>query len=138
MAFAERLYADLQNKGVRCWFAPHDMRIGEKFRPRIDESIHMYDKLLLILSQNSVCSEWVEAEVEAGLEKEKTLSGTVSVLFPIRLDNAVLESSIGWAALIKRSRHIGDFTCWKQHDEYQRAFNRLLQDPKTEPRKSET
>src|SRR5215211_2573399 len=24
-AFAERLHADLQNNGVRCWFAPHDM-----------------------------------------------------------------------------------------------------------------
>jgi Pentapeptide repeats (8 copies)/TIR domain len=29
-AFAERLHADLQNKGVRCWFAPHDMPIGAK------------------------------------------------------------------------------------------------------------
>jgi hypothetical protein len=29
-AFAERLHADLQNNGVRCWFAPHDMRIGAK------------------------------------------------------------------------------------------------------------
>src|SRR5271157_2378674 len=26
--FADRLYADLQAKGVRCWFAPHDMRYG--------------------------------------------------------------------------------------------------------------
>src|SRR5262249_26215345 len=29
--FAERLYADLQNKGVRCWFAPEDMKIGDEF-----------------------------------------------------------------------------------------------------------
>ena len=26
--FADRLHADLQNKGVRCWFAPHDKRIS--------------------------------------------------------------------------------------------------------------
>ena len=44
-AFAERLHADLQSKGVRCWFAPHDIRIGDRFRARIDESIRMYDKL---------------------------------------------------------------------------------------------
>jgi TIR domain len=25
--FADRLYADLQNKGVQCWFAPHDLPI---------------------------------------------------------------------------------------------------------------
>ena len=28
--FAERLHADLQDKGVRCWFAPHDLPIGAK------------------------------------------------------------------------------------------------------------
>jgi hypothetical protein len=28
--FAERLHADLQNKGVRCWFAPHDLRMVTK------------------------------------------------------------------------------------------------------------
>jgi hypothetical protein len=37
--FAERLHADLQNKGVRCWFAPHNMDIGDEIRIRIDEEI---------------------------------------------------------------------------------------------------
>src|SRR5262249_29986939 len=46
--FAERLYADLQNKGVRCWYAPEDMKIGDEFRSRIDQSIHLHDRLLLI------------------------------------------------------------------------------------------
>src|SRR6266571_2105084 len=54
--FAERLYSDLQNKGVRCWFAPHDMRTGDKIRERIDETIRLYDKLLLILSEWAVAS----------------------------------------------------------------------------------
>jgi len=27
-ALADRLYADLQNKGVRCWFAPHNLQGG--------------------------------------------------------------------------------------------------------------
>src|SRR6185436_4287773 len=42
--FAERLYADLQNKGVRCWFAPEDLKIGDRFQERIEESIRIYDK----------------------------------------------------------------------------------------------
>ena len=33
--FAERLHADLQQKGVRCWFAPNELKIGDRFRPRI-------------------------------------------------------------------------------------------------------
>ncbi len=28
--FAERLHADLQNKGVRCWFAPQDMKTADR------------------------------------------------------------------------------------------------------------
>lgn len=35
-AFAQRLHADLQNNGVRCWFAPHDLPIGAKTRDAID------------------------------------------------------------------------------------------------------
>jgi hypothetical protein len=44
---AERLHADLQNKGVRCWFAPHDLPIGAKTRDAIDKEIKLRDKLLL-------------------------------------------------------------------------------------------
>lgn len=33
--FAERLYADLQREHVRCWYAPEDLKIGDKFRPEL-------------------------------------------------------------------------------------------------------
>lgn len=128
--FAKRLYADLQNEGVRCWFAPEDLKIGEKFRVRIDESIRLYDKLLLVLSENSVSSQWVEKEVETALEKERE-QGKI-VLFPVRLDEAVFETKTGWAADVKRSRHIGDFREWKNHDSYRKAFERLMRDLKAE------
>lgn len=122
----ERLHADLQAKGVRCWFAPEDLKIGDKFRDRIDESIRMYDKLLIILSENSVSSSWVNDEVEAAMEREHREAHTV--LFPIKIDEAVTNTEQAWAATIRRTRHIGDFTRWKDHDSYQKAFNRLLRD----------
>jgi hypothetical protein len=128
--FADRLYADLQNKGVRCWFAPEDLKIGDRFRDRIDESIRLHDKLLLILSENSVSSPWVSDEVEAAIEREHK-EGRI-VLFPIRIDDAVMESEQAWAATIRRTRHIGDFTRWKDRDSYQKAFDRLLRDLKAE------
>ncbi len=128
--FANRLHADLQNKGVRCWFAPEDLKIGDRIRDRIDESIRLRDKLLLILSEHSIASDWVEHEVESALEEERQQGRTI--LFPIRLDDAVMESSKAWAALIRRTRHIGDFREWKNHDSYQKAFDRLLRDLKAE------
>jgi uncharacterized protein YjbI with pentapeptide repeats len=123
--FAQRLYADLQAKGVRCWFAPEDLKIGDKLRPRIDESIRLHDKLLLVLSETSVSSQWVEQEVETALAREREGK---TVLFPVRLDDAVMKSNAGWPALIKNARHIGDFQRWKDHGAYQKAFDRLLRD----------
>src|SRR5215470_2297790 len=127
-AFAERLHADLQNKGVRCWFAPEDMKIGDRLRPRIDETIRLYDKLLLVLSKTSVASQWVEQEVETALARERQQGTTV--LFPVRIDNTVMTLETGWPALIRNTRNIGDFRRWKTHDVYQKAFDRLLRDLK--------
>lgn len=132
-AFAERLHADLQSKKVRCWFAPEDLKIGDKFRVRIDEVIRVYDKLLLVLSENSVGSDWVEKEVETALERERQQKRTM--LFPIRLDDAVMKIETGWPADVRRTRHIGDFTNWKNHDAYQKAFNRLMRDLKADEKR---
>jgi TIR domain/Pentapeptide repeats (8 copies) len=127
-SFAERLYADLQSNGIRCWFAPEDLKIGAKIRPSIDESIRLHDKLLLVLSQHSMASQWVEQEVERALAREHKENKVV--LFPIRLDDAVMDIEEGWSAFICNTRNIGDFTRWKHHDEYQKAFTRLLRDLK--------
>jgi hypothetical protein len=128
--FANRLHADLQNKGVRCWFAPKDLKIGDRFRQRIDEAIRLHEKLLVILSEHSVQSDWVREEVESCLEREHREKRTV--LFPVRLDDAVMHTGEAWAASIRRQRHIGDFTKWKGHDLYQEALERLLRDLKAE------
>lgn len=132
--FAECLHADLQRKGVRCWFAPNDLRIGDRFADRIEESIRTYDKLLIVLSENSVRSTWVEDECRAALEKENRFREEQlldkTVLFPIKLDEAIKEATSQWVCKIRRERHIGDFTRWKSHDEYQKAFDRLLRDLK--------
>jgi hypothetical protein len=58
--FTDQLHADLQNKGVRCWFAPHDVRAGQKLHLQIEEAVRVYDRLLLILSEHSMSSEWVQ------------------------------------------------------------------------------
>jgi hypothetical protein len=41
-----------------------------------------------------------------------------------------MDTGAAWAASIRRQRHIGDFSKWKDHDFYQKAFDRLLKDLK--------
>ena len=129
-AFAQRLYADLQAKGVRCWYAPHDLKIGESILGSIDQGIRLHDKLLLLLSEASVQSAWVEQEVKLALQRERTESHRV--LFPVRIDDAVLTSRATWAALIRADHHIGDFCAWKDHDRYRAVFAQLLRDLRAE------
>jgi uncharacterized protein YjbI with pentapeptide repeats len=133
--FANRLHADLQNNGVRCWFAPHDMRTGEKILDSIDQAIRLRDKVLLILSEDSIQrdsiqSEWVEDEVTKGFQEERRRRQTV--LFPVRLDDAVLTTAEAWATKLTE-RHIGDFRRWKDHDSYKQSFDRVLRDLKRVP-----
>ncbi len=122
-AIAKRLHADLRKKDVPCWFAPHDLQPGTLIFKGIDEAIHLHDKLLLILSQHAVTSSWVELEVHSALQKEKK-SGQ-RVLFPLRLDNTILESETSWARMLQ-PRHIADFTGWQDEAAYQEAFGTLL------------
>lgn len=127
--FAKRLHADLQAKGVRCWLACEDIKIGDEFRNVIDKTIRSHDKLLLILSEHSVESEWVKDEVEQALFSERQRKKN-DVLFPVRLDDAVMKINTGWPSKVHLQRQIGDFTRWRDHDAYSKAFDRLLRDLK--------
>jgi hypothetical protein len=124
--FAKRIHADLQNKGVRCWFAPHDLPIGGKVLDEIDAAIRLRDKLVLVLSKDSIQSGWVEDEVTTAYEEERRRGRTV--LFPIRLDEAIMDTKAAWASKLRMNRNIGDFRRWKDHDHYQEGLERVLRD----------
>jgi hypothetical protein len=124
--FANRIHADLQNSGVRCWFAPHDMPTGAKIWDAIDEAIKLRDKLLLILSENSIGSDWVEDEVQKAFAEERDRRELV--LFPVRVDDAVMETPEPWARKLRDQRNVGDFRKWKDHDAYKQSFAQVLRD----------
>ena len=128
--FARKLHQDLKKAGISCWYAPKDLKIGVKIRVEIDRTIALYDKLLVILSGNSVSSQWVEKEVGAAFEKERDRN--TLALFPIRLDDAVMEIKEGWPADIRRDRNIGDFREWKDEEHYSQSLKRLFDDLKKE------
>jgi hypothetical protein len=50
------------------------------------------------------------------------------VLFPVRIDEAAMDAEVAWAMHVRRTRHIGDFSGWKNHDAYHGALTRLLRD----------
>jgi hypothetical protein len=125
-ALAERLRHDLQERGVRCWYAPKDMPIGARILDTIYSAIRQREKLLLILSNQSVESDWVRDEVERAFAEERDRRD--AIIFPIRIDDAVMHHSAAWAQKIRDTRHIGDFRSWRDEAEYRTALERLLRD----------
>jgi hypothetical protein len=105
------------------------MRIGAKIIDALDEAIRLRDKVLLILSEGAIASDWVEDEVTTAFEEERKREQVV--LFPVRIDDAVMQTPEAWAAKL-RARNIGDFSRWKEHDSYQKGFERLMRDLRVE------
>jgi hypothetical protein len=84
----------LQNKGVRCWFAPHDLPLGAKTWDAIDEAIRLRDKLLLILSKRrgtvehpfGTIKQWMNqgAFLMRGLEKVRGEFSLTALAYNLR------------------------------------------------------
>ena len=70
------------------------------------------------------------------LVKDQKVKRTLLLL--IILDTAIIDmEQDGWPSEVLHTRHITDFTNWKQHDDYQKSLTRLLRDlqPETPSKK---
>jgi hypothetical protein len=132
--FADYLYRDLQERGVRCWFAPHSVKGGKKLHEQIDAGIRASDRLLLILSEASMKSEWVQTEIRKARRRE--VREKIRLLFPISLvpfqalaDWECFDVDTGKDLAIEiREYFIPDFSAWTAHERYREKLTRLLRD----------
>lgn len=68
--FVERLAYDLERVNVGVWYDKWEIRVGDSLIEKIAQGIESNDYLALILSPDSVESEWVKREVNAALMRE--------------------------------------------------------------------
>ena len=142
--FANRLHSRLRDAKARVWFAPEDIKGGEKIYEQIERAIQLHDRLLLVLSENSLRSNWVETEIRKAIETEKRENRRK--LFPIRITD--YETLKKWRcfdadsgrdlAVEVREYFIPDFSNWKNHDSFEAAFDKLLRDLRAEEESPES
>jgi hypothetical protein len=136
--FSERLYNDMQAARVRCWRWKEDAKWGKTLMRSIDEAVRVYDKLIVICSEQSLNSPAVIREIERALQKEDVVAREgkeAEVLFPIRLDDYIFT---GWQHHRKAdvvAKNVGDFRQWTEPESYKKALQRLIRDLKAEARK---
>ena len=119
----ERVIADISEQGVGCWFGPRHLRAGEMFRAAIHKAIERCGRLLVFVTESSMHSQWVEEEVEIALEIERLKR--ISVVVPVRLDDAILGASAGWPLSVRARRHVFDLSNLDDGTIYREALSRL-------------
>jgi TIR domain/Pentapeptide repeats (8 copies) len=132
--FAKRLHSRLRDEHVRVWFAPEDIEGGKKLHEQIDSAIQVHDKLLVILSPNSMGSEWVRTELRKARKTE--IKEGRRKLFPIRLVDfdtigkwECFDADSGKDLAVEfREYFIPDFSRWESHKQFEAAFKKLLKD----------
>ena len=127
--FIEKIGDDLQREGIRCWYAPEEMKMGDAIRRQVDQLIRIQDKLLVVLSKFSVESPWIQKEVEAALQEE--LIRKRAILFPVRLENGRMDAEKDWLVNLQKTHQIYDFSAWENWEAYYTQFSHLLDDLKT-------
>lgn len=132
--FAKRLHSAMQSENLRVWFAPEEMKGGKKLHEQIFQAIQLHDRLLLVLSNESMKSEWVMTEIRRAKKVEREENRRK--LFPIRLVD--FETIQKWECFDAdsgkdlgvevREYYIPDFSNWKDHDSFESEFAKLLRD----------
>ena len=80
--FARRFHERMRAAKLRVWFALEDMQGGKKFMEQIDQAIQVNNRLLLVLSEKCMSSEWGLTEIRRARKTE--LREKCQKLFPIR------------------------------------------------------
>jgi hypothetical protein len=81
--FVSRLNAALRHHGVRTWFSHDDLDAGTKLHEAIFSAIASFDRLIVVLSEHSIKSPWVIAELQRAIRRQK--SEGRDILFPVSL-----------------------------------------------------
>ncbi len=81
--FVARLNIALRERGVRTWFSPEEILPGTKLSESIFNAIDSFDRLIVVLSQNSMTSQWVNSELHRAFTRQR-MEGR-NILFPISI-----------------------------------------------------
>ncbi len=83
---ADGLRLRLQQSGIDTWMAPYDIPEGNRYADVIDQAIQQAACVVLLLTQDSQQSVYVDKEIERALHYKKTIA-------PVQLEQTVLNDS---------------------------------------------
>ena len=122
--FVEKLEPFLTKIGIRFWRDVHDATAG-RLETQIDHAMRQNPTVILILSENSTRSDWVEHEARLARDLEKEIGR--DVLCPIALDDSW--KSAKWPARLMeqiKEYNILDYSKWNDDKAFEQVFNKMI------------
>ncbi len=123
--FCDRLYADLQARGIRTWYFPKHVKRSKEFFQEIQIYQRIFDKVIFVCSKHSLNPRSIMHEIDENLKRERIEHK--DVFYPILLDDYLFT---GWQHPNKRlviERLAADFRGWQRSDNrYQQALTKLV------------
>ncbi|MBQ8545178.1 MAG: WG repeat-containing protein [Alistipes sp.] len=83
-AAAQAICHELEDNGIKCWMAPRDIPVGAKYASVITKAIVGCRIVVLVFSDDSARSPWVESEINFAFSNRKTI-------VPYKIDTANIE-----------------------------------------------
>lgn len=131
-SFVDQLVTALRQANVRVWYAPDELKPGRKIQEDIAEAIESFDRLIVVLSKESLESPWVQSEIRRARRRE--IAEDTRVLFPISLmpfdelrSWELFDVDLGHDLAIEiREYFISDFSNWRDPASFDKAVSMLL------------
>jgi hypothetical protein len=124
-AFVDKIERRLAEDGIRFWRDIHHSTAG-RLETQIDRAMRLNPTVLLVLSENSVGSDWVEHEARLARKLEKELGR--DIICPVALDRSWKDCA--WPERLReqiKEYHILDFSNWEDRDCFARMYRRLVE-----------
>ena len=120
----EKIGSKLTERGIRYWNDIHDLT-ARQMEKQIDRTIRQTPKVLLILSEHSIQSDWVEQEVQEARKLEKEMGR--DVLYLVALDHSWKDSRLSKHLMDPiREFNILDFSAWRNASKFDGMFRTLI------------
>lgn len=81
---AQAICHELEDSGIKCWMAPRDIPVGSKYASVINRAIIHCKVIVLVFSDYSARSPWVESEINIAFSNRK-------VIIPYKIDKTNFE-----------------------------------------------
>jgi hypothetical protein len=97
--FVRKFVEALEKHLINVWLDKHEIKVGDSLVGKISEALEKADYLIIVLSQASVSSRWVQEELNAALTNQIAGKG---VVLPVLLEDCELP-------VLLRNRLYADF-----------------------------